>query len=247
MRRLAHGGLVAALVALASPAARADVENQYQTWLAVNVQGRIAGPLYTQSDVQFRVFSNFSPSAAIVRPGLALRVAENMLVTLGYAWTPAWRAPDGVGFTDEHRIWEQFTYDYEHKPTGIRFQTRTRLEQRFRHPVGVEVGVRFRELLRLSVAIVAGPRPLIFVVWDEVFFSFNRAGGEPNGAGGTTSQWQSPVFDQNRVFVGLGYQVVPAYFRLELGYLNRFIRRPQNPAGDALDHVALLASFISWK
>jgi hypothetical protein len=210
-------------------------DDQYETWLGGFFSGPIAGPLFTHSDLHYRVWDNFTPHWILVRPGISLRVIDGMFVTVGYAWTPSWGGRDGARFTDEHRIWEQWMWDLPHEETGIRGQIRVRLEERFRSEV--EVGMRLRIMGRFSVPLTPD-RAFTFVLWDEVFAMLNDT---------TVTRYQAAGFDQNRLFFGFGWQVVPTTLRFEAGYFNQWIRRPDNDRGDAVNHTAMLNTYVSWR
>lgn len=230
--------LVLAAPAPASAQGAADTEgtdDQYETWFGGFFSGPLAGPLYTHSDLHYRGWDDFSPHWILVRPGLSLRLMDGMFVTLGYAWTPSWGGRDGDRFTDEHRVWEQWMFDFGLGETGIRVQIRTRLEERFRSTV--EVGMRLRQMLRLSVPLTPD-RAFLFVLWDEIFFDLNDT---------TVTRYQFAGFGQNRLFCGFGWQVVPTTLRFEVGYFNQWIRRPGNDHGDAVNHTAMLNVYVSWR
>lgn len=243
---------LAALSALALPliareAAAQELTQQYQSWVAFNYQGPVAGRLGVVGDVQHRMWDDFTPQQILVRQALVWWITPRLFAGVGYAWTPGWRAPGPAGFFDEHRAYQVLQYQYNHAATGFLLQLRTRFEQRFRHPEeGVEVGLRARQMVR-ALLPVAADRRLSVIAWDEVFLHLADSGGEPSGATTRTAQWAYTGFDQNRAFVGVGYQVVPAVLRLELGYLNQFVRRPNNPAGDLMSHIALLQVFTAWR
>jgi hypothetical protein len=231
-------GLVLALVLTTrAEVARAQdaLDDQYETWFGGFFGGPIAGPLYTHSDVHYRGWDDFSPHWILVRPGLSLRLMDGMFVTLGYAWTPSWGARGAERFTDEHRIWEQWMWEIADGPSAIRFQIRTRVEERFRSEV--EVGMRLRQMLRLSVPLTPD-RALTFVLWDEAFFDLNDT---------TVTRYQRAGFGQNRLFCGFGWQVVPATLRFEAGYFNQWIQRAGNPLGDAVNHTAMLNTYVGWR
>ena len=59
--------------------------------------------------------------------------------------------------------------------------------------------------------------------------------------------YQRAGFDQNRLFVGWAFAAVPGNLRFELGYFQQWIRRPNTPAGDALNHAAMLNAFVNWR
>lgn len=229
-------------LAWATPVQAQDeaLDQEFETWLGAFISGPIAGDVFTFSDVHYRVWDDFSPHWMLLRPGIGLRLMDGMFAVLGYAWTPSWRGRDTVGFTDEHRIWEQWQWEFQ-DPSSFRFSLRTRFEQRFRTQIPLEVGVRLRQMVRMSVGLDAR-RVVSFVVWDEIFFALNDA-----GAGEGRAAYQHAGFDQNRLFVGWGLQAVPGVLRFELGYFNQWIRRPGNPLGDAVNHAAMLNSYISWR
>lgn len=210
-------------------------DDEYETWFGAFFSGPIAGPLFTHSDLHYRAYDNFTPHWILVRPGLSLRVMDGMFVTLGYAWTPSWGGRDATRFTDEHRIWEQWMWEITDAATAIRVQMRVRFEERFRSDV--EVGMRLRLMARLAVPLTPD-RNFLFVLWDETFWMLNDT---------TVTTYQHAGFDQNRLFVGLGYQVVPGTLRFEAGYFNQWIRRPDNEFGDAVNHTAMLNTYIGWR
>jgi hypothetical protein len=247
-RTLLAAGFACALAMAAPAAARAQaIDHQYETWVGVFINGPIAGDLFFQGDLHYRVWDDFTPHFILVRPGVGYRLMDGMFVTVGYAWTPSWSGRQVTRFVDEHRVWEQFSYEYTDSATGIRFSTRTRLEQRFRHPTdAVEVGWRLREMLRTSVPLSAD-RNLTFVLWDELFIALSDSGRTPVEGGSPTPQWQYGGFDQNRIFVGLGYQFIAGVLRLEAGYFNQWIRRPGNAAGDLANHAVMLNAYVGWR
>lgn len=210
-------------------------DDQYETWFGGFFGGPIVGPLFTHSDVHYRGWDDLSPHWILVRPGLSLRLVDGMFVTLGYAWTPSWGARGAGRFADEHRVWEQWMWEITDGPSAIRFQIRTRLEERFRSDA--EVGMRLRQMLRLSVPLTPD-RAFTFVVWDEAFFDLNDT---------TVTPYQRAGFGQNRLFFGFGWQAVPVTLRFEAGYFNQWIRRPGHDLGDAVNHTAMLNTYVGWR
>lgn len=232
---LASALLLAASPALAQESEHVATDDQYETWLGVFVSGPITGPLFTHSDLHYRVWDDFTPHWILVRPGLSIRLMDGMFATLGYAWTPSWGSRGLVGFTDEHRIWEQWMWEVTESETAIRVQMRVRLEQRFRSEL--EVGMRLRTMLRVAVPLTPD-RAFLFVLWDELFSDLNDT---------TVTRYQRAGFGQNRLFVGFGWQVLPGVLRFEAGYFNQWIRRVDNPSGDAVNHTAMLNTYIGWR
>jgi hypothetical protein len=226
---------------LAPTAARAQqesIEHRYQSWLALFLHGPLHQDVWLWVDVQPRFFEPLEPAAALVRPGLGWRVLPTLLLTVGYAWTPSWRQPPeprgwgALDFTDEHRVWEQALWVLQDDASGIGGQVRVRLEQRFRTSGGGDVGLRLRVFLRGQVPLVPD-RSVLFVLWDETFVPLSDA------------DWgQRAGFDQNRLFVGLAWQAVPATLRLELGAMSQWIVRPGR---DTANTIAALNAFVAWR
>jgi hypothetical protein len=232
----ALGSWFIATAVLAQDEEHAPVDQQFELWAGGFISGPIAGDLFTISDVHYRGWDDFSPHWILFRPGLALRLMDGMFAVLGYAWTPSFRERDSVGFVDEHRIWEQWQWEIHDPPSGFRFQIRTRIEQRFRPQLELDVAVRFRQMLRLSVPLDRLQR-VLFVLWDELFIGLNDV------AGG----YQRTGLDQNRIFVGWAFVASPGVLRFELGYFNQWIHRPGNALGDSMNHAAMLNAYVSWR
>ena len=253
------------LAAAPSASAQAqDFTHDGRIWTAFNFQGPIYGDLFFIGDLGWRMFlgdiAPLTPQQPIVRGALAWRFFNSrdtgaMYAAFGYAWQPNWARPGLVGFTDEHRTYASWHWDYTNQETGIRLSFRVRFEVRFRHPDPhpLELGFRLREQFRLLIPLESS-RQLFFVFWDELFENMADAGhvgyqgvdGMGNAATLYTSTWENAGFDQNRAFLGLGVQLVPSVFRLEAGYLNQWSRRPANMAGDAMNHVFMLQTYLNW-
>ncbi len=229
---------LSAMLAVAPRSAAAQgVDHAYQTWLGVFAQGPIAGRVVFQGDAHYRVHAHLSPYVAIVRPGVGVQIARGMIVTVGYAWTPSWpQADQAVGdFVDEHRAWEQWQYDLPLASGALRLQFRSRLEERIRPGVGSDVGVRFRQMARVTVPLGAAGRWLV-TAWDEVFFGLND-----------TDWRQRQGFDQNRVFGGVGWWFAPGAARVEVGYFNHYVLRPGDPARDLANHGLMVNTYLTWR
>lgn len=161
---------------------------------------------------------------AIIRPAFGWQATPWFSVWAGYAWVPT--DPDGADTVHEHRAWEQLIF--QHKTGPALLQLRLRQEQRFRQGEA-GVGNRLRVFGRVNAA-VSGPFGL--AMWDEAFFQFN----DPGWVGYTG-------FDQNRAFFG-PYLEGPPGVRLEVGYMNQYLQRPEGASQD--HHVVAFNLFISW-
>jgi hypothetical protein len=235
------------LVPLAASAQTVDTERA-QFWLGVLGSGPLGARSVLQLDAQYRGFEDLTPTQILLRGALLYRVAPELLVGGGYAWTPSFRGRDFVGATDEHRAFLQLQWDPGLDALGLRFSLRTRLEGRLRHPAdAVELGLRARQLVRAAWPITADRR-LLAIVWDELFVHAADSGGGETAEGPPTRtpRWAAAGVDQNRLFVGLGLVVVPTILRLEGGYMMQWVHRPLEPLGDLVGHTALVWGQVGW-
>lgn len=240
VRALALTSMLGAATALAPSEADAQassLDTRYQTWFAGFLHGPVTGDLWLWTDLHLRLYDVFEPAAILIRPGVSWRVADTVWLTLGYAWTPSWRRtmePRSWGdldFTSEHRIWQQALWAPSHAESRTAYQVRVRVEERFRDQGPFDVGVRLRIFVRGQVALDA-EGVVILGLWDEVFVPLSD------------SAWgQRAGFDQNRLFVGFGFNVAPR-IRIDVGYTNQWIPRD---GVDAVNHIAALNTFVGWE
>ena len=146
-------------------------------------------------------------TTALFRPALGYRLSSRVSVWAGYAWVGAYADAADAKDVIEHRAWQQVTV--AGAVGQMTYQLRPRLEQRFR--TGESTAVRARLLARANVAFWYGS-PLGLASWDEAFFALgDTSWGAPGG------------FDQNRLFLGLGY--TQGAMRIEVGYIGTTVRR----------------------
>lgn len=224
-----HAGLGPVAIAAASdPPLRQD----FQTWTNITATGSLGaiGPALAKYrywlEGQGR-FGNDSTtlSQGILRPGLGYSLADDLSVWLGYAWIPTMEPFTAVDF-NENRIWQQLLWTPRTSLGPI--TSRTRLEQRFtRAP---DVSVRLRQMVRLAYPLDAVPG-LLLVGWEELFLNLNSTGTIVAG------------FDQNRVFLGLGY-TIDENMRTEIGYMNQYIYR--DTTQNLMSHVLSLGLFLNY-
>jgi hypothetical protein len=209
-------------------------DHTYQTWTSVTVQGNVTPDVQLYVDANWRFYDDFHPFQQLYRPGIGLRLTDGMVAYLAYAWTPSWNAERR--FIDEHRIWEQWAYDIPGLPDGLRLFFRTRFEQRFRPELSSDVALRMRQFVRVLVPF-ARDFPVHLSLWDEVFFALSDAGLSSDGG-----LWQRAGFDQNRIFFGVGWNIVPRELRIEAGYLNQWIVRHGT---DIVNHALMVNAFVT--
>lgn len=119
--------------------------------------------------------------------------------------------PTLKGIQNENRIHQSLIWSSIHGKFDL--QNRIRLEQRWFMPYlpGDTKSVyynRIRYMLKVSYPINA---KLKAIVWDELFASFGK-------------NVKGNVFDQNRLFVGLGYEWAKGQ-KVELGYFSHIVEQ----------------------
>ncbi len=205
------------LAQMASGPARADDGG---IWIAGSATVPISGPVVGLVDTNVRLaesggrFSQF-----LVRAGLGYRLQSGLQVGGGYAYV---HTQSSAGARrDEHRIFQQASFPI-HRRGRTALTGRTRLEQRFVSG-GDDVGLRFRQQLRLSVPLQQAGE-LRAVASVEALVPLND------------TDWGARTgFDQLRSFAGLE---IPLFgkTRLEAGYLNQAIFT----GADTTNHVLSL-------
>lgn len=238
--------LALACLLSASPARARAVDEDFQPWLQLLVDGRSAERLRWSLDVQSRWLDvprandpqtgkriDSANTLVLVRPGLGWALCDWAVLWAGYAYQPVLYENDELADSrdvDEHRAWEQLSTS--HTLDRWRIGLRSRLEQRYRSkgPGDGQWAHRFRQQARAAYDL-AGDWGWQIIVSDEVFFHLNDT-PYPSREG----------FDQNRAFLGIGYQPTDVV-RLELGYLNQFVRRYTDP--HQLNHVLAVQLIIS--
>ena len=156
------------------------------------------------NEVQYRNY-NFAGDLQqlLLRTGIGYNLTENNNnVLLGYAFINSQRylpnSDDKAG-TNEHRIYQQFITRQNFRWVFI--QHRYRIEERF---LPNDFQVRFRYFLSLNVPIndkTMSRKTFYASAYNEIFINAN-----------------SPIFDRNRMYAGLGY-VVNKNFRVETGFM----------------------------
>jgi len=226
--------LICLLAMLPWSNATAESVNDFGIWGAIQGQGS-----FTHSDSesskwqwwmegQGRWFDNASQlGQSIIRPGVGYKLSDQFSVWLGYAWVRTY--PEGQDHTDEHRIWQQLSWN---KPYSWgELATRTRLEQRFLN-TGNDAGWRFRQFLKYTYPIFS--ERVYLSLWDEVFVNINSTDWGANSG-----------FGQNRLFAGLGFFAdSKQHYRFELGYINQFVNiENQN---NQINHIISGSLFIRY-
>lgn len=177
-------------------------------------------------DIQDRIGENVSQlSQLVLRPGIGYELTPTTTIWLGYARIYT-AQPFVSQSVEENRIWQQLLWSKKY--TRFRLTARSRLEERFIQST-VHMAWRYRQLFKTNIFVPRHPK-YQGVITEEAFFHLNDFNLQSNQG-----------FDQNRLFVGLGYKT-SKNSTIEIGYLNQFIKRVNNPnySGDYLSFALLL-------
>ena len=204
----------------------ADTIEDGRIWLNLNAQGAIG-------DTNFNWYAELQPrwreegekfDQLLLRPGIFYKLDAKSSVWFGYAKVV--NHPDGKPTREENRLWQQYSYSFD-KIGSVAIQSRTRLEQR-RLENASDTEHRLRQMIKLSMPLSFSPN-VSAVVSDEYFVKLNNT--DWGGKSG---------FDQNRLFLGLGYKF-DNHTKLEAGYLNQYVN---TSTVDRMNHV--LSTTVSY-
>ncbi|MCY7352695.1 MAG: DUF2490 domain-containing protein [Cytophagaceae bacterium] len=216
-----------------------QIHVEEQTWLAYFNQTRLSNRWGIWVDGHFRATDRFvrEPSKLLFRTGLMYYVTDDLKLTNGYTFVNHFPEPGHANVSQpEHRIWQQIQL---HTKYGkVRTMQWLRLEERFRHRIknddelgegyAFDTRLRYNYLLNIPLSkkgIV--PHAFSVVLNDEIFINL-----------GPRIVYNK--FDQNRLFVGLGYQL-SARSNLQFGYMNIF---QQLAAGNAYRNIHAIRFFL---
>lgn len=189
----------------------AQIEKAEQSieWFGLTNNIKVSKRLTVLAEGQFRYAGSFQPMQFQARTGLGIKINDHfsiMPLAYVYSWNPIYGVQPASYANNEHRTFQQF--QYKHTVGIINLDYRVRFEQRFIqvHETnnGEVISKGYTLYLNRMRARVAAQVPInrktieaktVFAsFYDELFVEF----------GGATI-YTDP--DQNRVFVGGGYQV----------------------------------------
>lgn len=231
------GGMLAWLSSASAQVPSKVVNDHTQAWLGYLNQTRLSDKWGLWLDLHARRTDDFLDrwSTIIIRPGVTYYFSDHLRFTVGYAFASHYPAIASQEVRPEHRPWQQILWTHR----GKRLQTQqwVRLEERFLSKYangevqdGYGFNFRFRYLLNLMVPLnreFIEPKTLFFAFNDEIHIN----------AG---SQITYNYFDQNRLFLGLGYQFSKS-LNAQLGYMNLF---QQLPAGNQFNNNHVIRLFF---
>ena len=199
------------LVPSLSKAQESDLGN----WLIYIGSKKLKGKWNLHNEIQYRNYDAIGDlEQLLLRTGIGYNFSENNYnILLGYGFIKSenyampkhlWSPLNGLDkiTVNEHRIFQQFTS--KQKSGKLTLTHRYRFEQRF---VEDDFKARFRYFLGFKLPFKGteeAPSKYYLSAYNEIFLNT-----------------KSSVFDRNRVYGGLGYQL-NKNFRLEAGYMKQF-------------------------
>jgi hypothetical protein len=193
-----------------------------QTWLAYFNQTRFTNRSGLWFDAHARLTDDFAErmSQDIIRLGYVYYLQDNVRLTGGYAYITNYSGDDAVPNINEHRPWQQIQW-FEKKRYFTMMQY-LRLEERFKEYLDngavaedYQFNYRIRYNMAFTIPLMSGgvqPKTPFVFVNNEIMINFGE-------------EIVNNYFDQNRLFIGMGYQFTKS-LNTQLGYLNVFLERP---------------------
>ena len=184
--------------------------SDFGNWLIYIGSKKVNSKWNIHNEVQYRNYDAIGDlEQLLLRTGVGYNLSENnhnVLLGYGYILSQNYVA-DAQEKSDvnEHRIFQQFTS--KQKIGKVSLSHRYRFEQRF---VEADFKLRLRYFLALKIPLIkseAVPAKLYVSAYNEVFLNT-----------------ESSVFDRNRVYAGLGYQL-HKNVRIEAGYMNQLFEK----------------------
>jgi hypothetical protein len=201
--------------------AQKSTEHRQMTWLGYFNQTRLTDKSGIWVDLHWRLNDDFfnETHALLGRVGYTYYIADRTRLTFGYAYQKQ-PGHNGAATVLEHRPWQQI--QWIEKKSWFNLMQWIRLEQRFRKTSLEEeykfANHRIRYNIGLTIPLTRKevlPKTPFFFTNNEVFINFGK-------------NIINNYFDQNRFFVGFGYQFT-THLNAQLGYMNVF---QQLPAGN---------------
>lgn len=232
--------LCAATIALASAEmviAQKQTEVRDQTWLGYFNQTRFSKRSGLWVDLHYRLTGDFiqERSINIARVAYTYYLSDQVRLMGGYAYARHFSHDAGTPDVPEHRPWQQI--QWLDKKNGFNLMQSFRVEQRYRRAVSageLTDEYHFNWRLRYNFALTF-PLKGKQVVAGTPFLYFNNDIHINAG-----KEIISNYFDQNRAFIGVGYQF-NAHLASHFGYMNVF---QQLPAGNRYVNINAIRLFV---
>ncbi len=213
-----------------------EFETEEQTWFAYFNQTRFTNKSGLWVDLHLRLTGNFvdQPGITIARAGYTYYLNDHAKLTAGYAFATRYSTTGGPN-VPEHRPWQQI--QWTEKKNWFTMMQWIRLEERFRQKVSAgeliddySFNYRIRYNMAFTIPLkgkqVVAKTPFLFAN-NEVMINFGK-------------EIVNNYFDQNRAFVGFGYQFT-SHLNAQLGYMYVF---QQLPAGNEYLKINAIRLFV---
>ena len=181
-------------------------ESDFGNWLIYIGSKKLSSKWNIHNEVQYRNYDVVGDlEQLLVRTGIGYNLSENnnnVLVGYGYILSENYtqQTQEKIA-TNEHRIFQQFIAN--NRIGAVSLTHRYRFEQRF---VEEDFKMRVRYFLAAKIPLIKFKDDLSMLylsTYNEVFLNTKSA-----------------VFDRNRVYLGVGYQL-NKQTRIEAGYMNQ--------------------------
>ena len=213
-----------------------ESETEEQTWLGYFNQTRFTNKSGMWLDLHLRFTGNFVDQVGqtISRAGYTYYINDHVKLTAAYAHATRYSTTGGPD-VPEHRPWQQI--QWVEKKNSFSMMQWVRLEERFRRVVAAgeltdDYSFNYRIRYNMSFTIplkgkqVVAKTPFLFIN-NELMINFGK-------------QIVYNYFDQNRTFVGLGYQFT-SQLNAQLGYMYVF---QQLSGGDQYLNINAIRLFV---
>ncbi len=238
MHRLRYFVLFLLLLPVMGFSQEKNTEYTEQTWFGYFNQTRLTNRSGIWLDLNLRLNDNFikEPAVSIFRGAYIFYLTDQTRLAAGYAYVTQYAHLAGAPDMPEHRLWQQVQW-FE-KKNWLTLMQWVRLEERFRRKVvagelsssDYNFNYRVRYTMAFTIPLkgktVEPKTPFIFIN-NELMVNFG-------------SEIINNYFDQNRFFVGVGYQFT-THLNAQIGYLNVF---QQLPAPNSFRHIDAIRLFV---
>ena len=190
-------------------------------WLIYIGNKKLNSKWNLHNEVQYRNYNIVGDlEQLLLRTGIGYNLSENNNILLGYGFILSENYianTENKVSVNEHRVFQQYTT--KQSVGKVKLSHRYRFEQRF---VEADFKLRFRYFLSLNIPLMkteSGNGPLYLSAYNEIFLNSKSA-----------------IFDRNRVYGGLGYNL-NKNVRFELGYMNQFF---ENHSRDQINIITFV-------
>lgn len=216
--------MVALTCALMLPYISTAQSSDFGNWLIYIGNKKVNSKWNIHNEVQYRNYDAIGDlEQLLLRTGLGYNLSENnhnLLLGYGYILSQNYIADTQNKMdVNEHRIFQQFTS--KQNVGSVSLSHRYRFEQRF---VESDFKMRLRYFLAFKVPIIkteTSPSKLYLSAYNEVFLNT-----------------ESDVFDRNRVYGGLGFQL-NKNVRIEAGYMSQLFENSSRDQFNLITFVNL--------